>query len=99
MSDQEIEIHVLIDRKLGTIVVDDNTYFGTVRVASSNIFGTVRVSGGVPGPAGLNGQDGQDGQDGGINPVLLDEHIESLEPHPVYDDLPSMTLLFENGLI
>ena len=29
----------------------------------------------------------------------LDTHIASTTPHPHYDDLPSLTLLFENGLI
>lgn len=28
----------------------------------------------------------------------LDEHVNSSTPHPTYDDLPSLTLLFENGL-
>lgn len=27
------------------------------------------------------------------------EHLADLTPHPVYDDLPSLVLLFENGLI
>lgn len=31
--------------------------------------------------------------------VALDEHISSLTPHPAYDDMPSLTLLFENGLV
>ena len=26
-------------------------------------------------------------------------HVQAAEPHPIYDDLPSLTLLFENGLI
>lgn len=26
-------------------------------------------------------------------------HINSTSPHPHYDDLPSLTLLFENGII
>lgn len=29
----------------------------------------------------------------------LDTHINDPTPHPVYDDLPSLTLLFQNGLI
>lgn len=32
------------------------------------------------------------------NAPLL-EHIANATPHPVYDDLPSFTLLFENGLL
>jgi hypothetical protein len=29
----------------------------------------------------------------------LDAHIQDARPHPVYDDLPSLSLIFENGLI
>lgn len=31
--------------------------------------------------------------------AAVEAHIESQTPHPAYDDLPSMSLLFENGLI
>lgn len=34
----------------------------------------------------------------GTSTALL-THIQSETPHPVYDDLPSLTLLYENGLI
>lgn len=30
---------------------------------------------------------------------LLEVHINDETPHPAYDDLPSLNLLFENGLI
>lgn len=26
-------------------------------------------------------------------------HVNDLTPHPAYDDLPSLSLLFENGLV
>lgn len=26
-------------------------------------------------------------------------HVQASEPHPAYDDIPSLTLLFENGLV
>lgn len=29
----------------------------------------------------------------------LTEHINSATPHPAYDNLPSLRLLFENGLV
>lgn len=29
----------------------------------------------------------------------LDTHVNASEPHPAYDDLPSLTLLFENQLV
>ena len=31
--------------------------------------------------------------------VAIQEHVQSTTPHPAYDDLPSLNLLFENGLI
>lgn len=31
-------------------------------------------------------------------PALIEAHVLSPEPHPVYDDLQSLSLLFENGL-
>jgi len=31
--------------------------------------------------------------------LALINHVESNAPHPAYDDLPSLTLLFENGLV
>lgn len=43
---------------------------------------------GVPGPVGPSGADPR-----------LDIHIQADSPHPKYDDLPSLTLLFENGLV
>ena len=29
----------------------------------------------------------------------IDTHVNTGEPHPSYDDMPSLTLLFENGLV
>lgn len=29
----------------------------------------------------------------------IQEHVDAPDPHPVYDDLASFTLLFENGLV
>lgn len=36
---------------------------------------------------------------GGTDGAALVAHINSAEPHPVYDDLPDLSLQFENGLI
>ena len=33
-----------------------------------------------------------------VEPIMT-AHINAPEPHPAYDDMPSLTLLFENGLI
>jgi hypothetical protein len=29
----------------------------------------------------------------------IEAHVASATPHPAYDDLPSLNLLFENGLV
>lgn len=44
---------------------------------------TVRVS---PSIVAINGDD-------------LPTHLADTTPHPAYDDMPSLALLFENGLI
>ncbi len=36
---------------------------------------------------------------GGISPATFERHVESLTPHPVYDDGPSLTLLYENAKV
>lgn len=57
---------------------------------------------------GPRGQDGQDGAPGPAGPPgefagtpveTFQAHVDSQNPHPAYDDLASLTLLFENGLI
>jgi hypothetical protein len=47
------------------------------------------------------------GGGGGIDPDAVQEliddtvavHVAAPEPHPAYDDIPSLTLLFQNGLV
>lgn len=63
--------------------------FGHIRVAKTS-FGQVKVMGGVPGPPGADGE-----SDSG----LMALHILDPTPHPPYDDQPSLTLIFENGLV
>jgi len=72
-----------------TIVRMGDVVVPSVRVSPSS-YGTIQVQGGVPGPPGANGASA----DGA---VAL--HIADTTPHPAYDDLPSMVLLFENGLV
>ena len=48
--------------------------------------------------ASLVGPQGPPGPPGNGEASLLPEHIASLTPHPAYDDLPELTLLFENGM-
>lgn len=58
------------------------------------------------GPQGPRGEDAFIGGD--ISEVVSDLealadqlalHIVDSTPHPAYDDIPSLTLLFENGLV
>lgn len=53
---------------------------------------------GPPGPEGPPGPPGPPGSSSGTT-VDLQEHIIAPEPHPAYDDMQSLRLLFENGLI
>lgn len=49
---------------------------------------------GPPGPQGLPGLSGD-----GEGAALLQAHINDPAPHPAYDTIPNLTLIFENGLI
>lgn len=53
----------------------------------------------VPGPAGIGapGPPGPTGPAG--DAAAITTHITDPTPHPTYDDLPSLALIFENGLI
>lgn len=45
---------------------------------------------------------GSSGGDPGAIQEMIDTsvstHVQTAEPHPAYDDMPSLTILFENGL-
>lgn len=49
----------------------------------------------VPGPPGPKGDDGLDSPEA----IDLQNHIDHPTPHPAYDDMASLRLIFENGLI
>lgn len=34
----------------------------------------------------------------GVTPAELTAHVEAVNPHPAYDDMPSLSLIFENRL-
>ncbi len=51
------------------------------------------VNAGPPGPPGIQGIPGEDGTE------ALEEHVNASEPHPAYDDLPNLVLIFNNGLV
>jgi hypothetical protein len=49
------------------------------------------ISTGQPGPRGFPGAFGGE--------AAIQTHVDSSTPHPAYDDMPSLSLLFENGLV
>ena len=56
------------------------------------------------GPQGEQGPPGVDGAViGGASPAYVDDsiaaHVNAPTPHPAYDDMPDLVLLFENGLL
>lgn len=56
---------------------------------------------GPPGPRGPRGPAGSG--EGGVNEEFVENaietHVQAPEPHPSYDDMIDLTLLFENGLV
>lgn len=63
--------------------------------------GVTVINAGPPGPRGFPGADGAPGS-GTVDSVardLIATHIMDPTPHPSYDDLPDLSLIFENGLI
>lgn len=53
---------------------------------------------GPPGPKGEPGSSGTGAVDHEARDAIA-VHLIDPTPHPVYDDMPDLTLLFENGLI
>ena len=52
--------------------------------------------------AGPQGPPGPAGDVESVTDLIEDAvtvHVEASEPHPAYDDLPSLSLLFDNGLV
>lgn len=65
----------------------------------------------APGPQGSPGPPGPPGPPGDASEAVgeprvvelisdaVGGHIVDSEPHPAYDDMPSLVLIFENGLL
>ena len=57
-----------------------------------------------PGPQGEKGDKGDTGATGPQGPAgpdgtaAAEAHTADTKPHPAYDDIPSLSILFENGL-
>ena len=84
----EDEVKLIVDARLLSMSLDsESTTLNVTNTKTEVIVREAAAQGpqGPPGPAG-NGED-------------LEEHILSVEPHPAYDDMPDMKLIFENGLL
>lgn len=68
----------------------------TGEVISVQLSGSVAVTG-VQIPAPIGGISAGEAQD--LIDNSLGDHIVAPLPHPAYDDIPSLTLLFENRLV
>ncbi len=66
---------------------------------SPPVVGVVVSEVGLVGPKGPEGPPGPPGPPGSSASALLDEHINSELPHPVYDDGPSFELLYQNAKV
>ena len=76
------------------IVVEDRT----ARVLNTPI-GVQVIPAGPQGPPGVKGDKGDAGLDSGVVvEAMMIAHVESPTPHPAYDDMPDLTIHFENGL-
>lgn len=47
----------------------------------------------------LLGSSGPQGPKGDLDTAAINAHIANATPHPAYDDTPSLSLVFENGLV
>lgn len=55
---------------------------------------------GVQGPPGIQGPPGPEGPEGGTEAMdAISLHLIDETPHPVYDDMPNLVLIFDNHLI
>lgn len=72
---------------------------GVAQVKITPTVAQVKVTGsGARGPQGPPGEVTTDQMDEAIG-TALQAHINDPLPHPAYDDIPSLTLIFENHLI
>lgn len=82
-----------------------NIEHASVSTPLVRVVGVTKVVG-PTGPAGPQGDAGDPEHVGAAVTAYMQEHSDAVlaphvndpEPHPAYDDIPSLTLLFENGL-
>lgn len=71
-----------------------------VASVSNTTIGVSVESAGQQGPPGVQGIQGPPGIDADTQvEEVMYGHINDPTPHPVYDDMPDLTILLENGLI
>ncbi len=85
MSD---EVIVVVEPPLPDVTVQIEDSLADVVVTVSEV--------GLVGPRGPVGPEGPPGAD---SAELLNAHVNSETPHPVYDDGPSLALLYENAKV
>lgn len=61
--------------------------------------GKIKIGDGVTAWNSLAYLAGDSDSDGGTSDVDLNNHINSSTPHPIYDDGPSLVLLYENAKV
>lgn len=85
MSEMPPEVIVIVEPPLPDISVTVEAPLPEVVVETSTE--------GLPGPRGPEGPPGPS------DLAALNEHINADEPHPAYDDGPSLFLLYENAKV
>lgn len=88
MTDSIIEIFTETSSPIIEVFTETSTPIIEVPIGMRGPRGPEGPEGPI-GPQGLKGEDADD---------LLNLHIEDGTPHSAYDDMPNLTLLFENGL-
>lgn len=93
---------ILVKAKTQRIVVNSQQRIEVKDLVVSVIntpVSVVVVPAGPQGPPGVQGIQGPPGVDAdtGVE-VVMEAHVNSPEPHPVYDDMQNLTILLENGL-
>lgn len=87
----------MIELAPGTVVRVAPPALPTVTVAPPSSSSVVVPVQGPPGPTGPTGGDPAVVQ--GMIDTAVQTHVVAPEPHPAYDDIPSLVLLFENRLV
>lgn len=101
MSESILE-HAIATTSTERIVVSSQQRIEVRNRTAYVLHTTERVSvipAGPQGPPGVKGDQGEPGLDSGVVvEAMMIAHVESPTPHPAYDEMPDLTIHFENGL-